>query len=490
MIPYLSLPKINNVTIRGEFIVKKKVFEEKYSNDYANPRNFVAGVINREKQLNYNILKDIDFLAYEVMSPSMKPNEQMKFLEKYHKNVIKNENFDDIENELLSQKLLDWRKEYEYEIDGIIVANDDIYQRTNKNPTHAFAFKMVLSDQIAEAKVIDVIWTPSKHGYLKPKIKIEPVTLSGTTITYATAFNGAFVNSNYLGIGSIVRLIRSGDVIPHIMSVIQPATQAKMPDIPYRWNETKVDIMVIDPDKDKFVQTQNIVAFFKEIGVEGLGPGNVQRIVENGFDTIPKIVHMNLEELLSVNGFKERMANKIYSNIRETIKNVSLAKIMSASNIYGRGIGEKKIQSILDAYPTILIDEEKEKEKYDKVLKINGMAEKTTTLFINKIQDACDFMKQCKLEKKLITMPEKIEINTEHVLFGKTVVLTGTRDKDIIESLKKFGAKQGSTVSSKTDLVIKKDEHFTSTNTEKAETNSIDIITSQQFREKYTPELL
>ena len=147
LIPYLALPKINNVTIRGEFIVKKKVFEEKYSNDYANPRNFVAGVINREKQLDFNILKDIDFLAYEVMSPSIKPSEQMKFLQKYHKNVIKNEKFDKVENELLSQKLLDWRKEYEYEIDGIIVANDDIYERTNKNPTHAFAcsLKVVLS---------------------------------------------------------------------------------------------------------------------------------------------------------------------------------------------------------------------------------------------------------------------------------------------------------------------------------------------------------
>ena len=76
---------------------------------------------------------------------------------------------------------------------------------------------MVLCEQIAEANVVDVIWTPSKHGYLKPKIKIEPVTLSGTIITYATAFNGAFVKTNNLGIGSVVRLIRSGDVIPHII---------------------------------------------------------------------------------------------------------------------------------------------------------------------------------------------------------------------------------------------------------------------------------
>ena len=485
LIPYLNLPTIDNVTIRGEFIVKKEVFKEKYSKDYANPRNFVAGIINREKHLDYSILNDIDFLAYEVISPSMKPSEQMKFLQKNHKTVIQNETLETVDNESLSQKLIDWRKEYSYEIDGIIVANDAIYQRTTKNPTHAFAFKMVLCEQIAEANVVDVIWTPSKHGYLKPKIKIDPVTLSGTTITYATAFNGAFVETNRLGIGSIVRLIRSGDVIPHIMAVIQPATHAKMPDIPYKWNDTKIDVMVMEPEKDKFVQTQNIVAFFKELGVEGLGPGNVQRIVENGFNTIPKIMHMSVEELLNVNGFKERMANKIYSNIRDTVKNVSLSKILSASNIYGRGIGERKIQSILNEYPSILIDHETDKEKYDKVLKINGMAEKTTTLFISKIHDARDFMKQCNLQEMLKVEPKSIEVNSEHELYGKIIVLTGTRDKEIIESLKKFGAKQGASVSNKTYMVIKKDQHFTSTNTEKAETNSINIITVVQFKENY-----
>ena len=196
-------------------------------------------------------------------------------------------------------------------------------------------------------------------------------------------------------------------------------------------------------------------------------------------------MHMSVEELLSVNGFKERMANKIYSNIRDTVKNVSLSKILSASNIYGRGIGERKIQSILNEYPSILIDEETDKEKYDKVLKINGMAEKTTTLFISKIRDACDFMKQCNLLEMLKVEPKNIEVNSGHELYGKIIVLTGTRDKEIIESLKKFGAKQGASVSNKTYMVIKKDQHFTSTNTEKAETNSINIITVTQFKQHY-----
>ena len=68
--------------------------------------------------------------------------------------------------------MVDWRESGEYEYDGIVVSNDKIYSRVEKNPDHAFAFKMVLSDQMAEAKVIDVLWSPSKDGLLKPVIQI------------------------------------------------------------------------------------------------------------------------------------------------------------------------------------------------------------------------------------------------------------------------------------------------------------------------------
>ena len=104
---------------------------------------------------------------------------------------------------IMDKSLKGW-KELEYEIDGIIVANDEIYERTEKNPKHAFAFKMVLSDQVAEAKVLDVIWTPSKDGYLKPRIRIEPIFIGGAEIRYATAFNGAFVRDNKIGIGAVI----------------------------------------------------------------------------------------------------------------------------------------------------------------------------------------------------------------------------------------------------------------------------------------------
>jgi NAD-dependent DNA ligase len=215
----------------------------------------VAGIIN-QKQISAKI-SDINFVAYEVIKPILNPKEQMDFLTNNLKTeYVLNRLESNISNELLSQLLIDFRKLYQYEIDGIIVTNNQIYERPKilANPEHAFAFKMILSDQIAEAQVVDVIWTPSKDGYLKPRVQILPINLNGVRIEYATGFNGAFIKDHKIGVGAIIQLIRSGDVIPHIMSVTVPAIEAKMPSQSYKWNETKVDIILENIDDNKTVR--------------------------------------------------------------------------------------------------------------------------------------------------------------------------------------------------------------------------------------------
>ena len=95
--------------------------------------------------------------------------------------------------------MIAWRDDYKYEIDGVICINDEIYPRTTGNPEHAFAFKMVLSDQVVEVKVIDVNYSISKYGYLNPVIQIEPVHIRGADIEFATAHNIKNVIDNNIG---------------------------------------------------------------------------------------------------------------------------------------------------------------------------------------------------------------------------------------------------------------------------------------------------
>ena len=400
LIPYLKLPSEKNITIRGEFIMRKELFETKYKTTAANPRNLISGLINA-KNVDKDKYNDIDFVAYEIMQPQMRPSAQMRTLKSMNVENVHFENVSTISNDLLSDKLVSWRENYKYEMDGVIVVNNKIYERENKNPDHAFAFKMVLSDQIAEAKVIDVIWKPSKDGYIKPKVRIEPIHLGGVKIEYATAFNAAYIKKNKIGVGAIIKLIRSGDVIPHILETITPASIVKMPELSYKWTKSKVDIVLKNPHENEVVQEKNITYFFTKLGIAGLSSGNVIRLMEAGYDTVPHIVSMKKDDYLDVEGFQEKMAQKLYTSIRNKIKSASLVDLMAASNIFGRGVGEKKIQVILNHYPDILVSNENYEIKFNKLVEVESIAEKTAEYFLDHVDEFIDFIKTIKQQKKL-----------------------------------------------------------------------------------------
>lgn len=501
LIPYLQLPETRNVVIRGEIIIKKTTFEEKYADSAANSRNFVSGIVNA-KSTAISKYQDIDFVAYEVIKPELKPSEQMKFLVDNDIIAVKHSNKTELNNTILSDLLVEWRKKevYDYEIDGIIVGNDQIYDRTEKNPKHAFAFKMVLSDQVAEAKVLDVLWAPSKDGYLKPRIRIEPINIGGAKIEYATAFNGAYIESNKIGIGAVVQLVRSGDVIPHIMGVLTPAQKAKMPEEgTYKWNDTHVDILLIDAHDNLIVKEKNITGFFTGLEVIGLGPGNIHRIMSSGYDTIPKILKMSEEDFMKVDGFKEKLAKKIHNAIKTKVKEAKLSKLMVVSNLFGRGMGPRRINTILKVYPDILESKETKEEKIEKIEKLEGFAKKTSAHFVENIPAFIQFLENTDLKHRLSELAspktensalkkthqdQTQEQDTQHPLYEKRIIFTGFRDKELMKKLEDIGAITSGSVSKKTFAVIYKDDDSTS-NVEKAKEKGVAVYNIDEFKEKF-----
>jgi len=485
-IPYLKLPKTEKgFVIRGEFIISKAIFEEKYKAKFANPRNMVAGIIN-QKTINDSI-HDVRFIAYELINPQNKPSEQLRLLSTLVETVFFKVSTT-ITNELLSKYLIELRKKYIYEIDGIIVSNDLIYERKKGNPEHSFAFKMVLTDQIAEAKVVDVIWTPSKDGYLKPRVRIEPIHLGGVCIEYATGFNGSYIKENKIGVGALIEIIRSGDVIPHIRNTIIPAEAAKMPDVPYKWNETNIDIILENVESDEVVREKVITGFFRGIEVDSLSSGNITRIMKSGFDSIPKILNMTIDDFLGVEGFQLKMATKIYSGIRDKIKASSLITLMAASNLFGRGFSDKKIELVINSYPDILVSEESQIIKINKITDIKGFAKKTAEAFVTQIPEFIEFIKDCGLQDKLTLsslLIKSIEPNPFNPLFGKTIVMTGFRDQVLQETLKLCGAKIGASVSKNTFAVLVKDKAEDTTKANEARKLNIPLMTPTEFNEKY-----
>jgi len=493
LIPFLKLPKRKGIVVRGEFILPKKTFDEKYKTTFANARNLVSGIVNRvsvdEK------VKDLHFVAYEVIQPVLKPSEQMRFLtELPGLDVVLNQTLSsgELTNEYLSGLLVDWRKNYLYEIDGVIVTQDAVFARKSGNPDHSFAFKMVLSDQVAEAKVVDVLWTPSKDGYLKPRVQIEPLHLGGVKIEFATGFNGAFIEENKIGVGALIELVRSGDVIPYIKSVTVAAATAKMPDVPYIWNDTHVDVLLENAKDNLTVREKNITGFFRGIEVDGLSGGNVARIVEAGFDTVPKILKMEKADFLKVEGFKEKLATKIMEGIKEKVAAASLADLMSASNLFGRGFSEKKIELILEAYPDVLTDGLSPQDKIKRLEAIKGMAKKTAELFVEHIGGFVAFLKECGLESKILdeekVLEVKVNLDESHPLYKKKIVMTGFRDEELVKRLKQVGATVGSSVSKSTFVLLVKNEEAVelgSSKIEEAKELGVPIMSLTAFSNTY-----
>ena len=488
LIPYLKLPQDLGLTIRGEFIIEKQIFDQFYKAEFANPRNFVSGIIN-SKTINKDKLNHIDFVAYEVITPVLPIREQIKLLSSKQVECVLSEEKDILSVDFLSKLLVSWRESYKYEIDGIIVTHNKVYERKEKNPEYSFAFKMILTEQIAEAKVVQVIWNPSKDGYLKPKIQIEPIYLGGVKIEYATAFNAKFIEDKKLGIGALVKIIRSGDVIPYIMEVTQPATEIKFPDIPYYWNDTHIDIILENISDNSVVLNKNITMFFTTLNVKQLSEGNVKRIINSGYSNVPAILKMSVGDFLKVEGFKDKTAENIFKSIKEKVNSSSLSTFMVGSNIFGHGFGKKKFDIILKAYPNILTDTIESNIIEERLLSVKGIALKTAKDFCDKKDKFVEFMKDCDLHDKLLTDTAKmslVEIDDEHVLFEKNIVFTGFRDKELIDLLeKKYSVKITSIVNSKTFALVVKDISEDNSKIKKATELKKPVYTKDDFISKF-----
>ena len=427
LIPLLKLPPKTEepIAIRGELIIKEEVFKNKYSKSYKNSRNFVSGLVNKKKLTKIEEIKiaDLDFVAYEVIVPiELKPSEQFEFLEslkpninivRYEKNISQTK----LTNEFLSEKLTNYKANYEYTIDGIINIEDKVYPRQSKNPDHAFAFKMIITDQVVEARVVNVHYEASKDGYLKPKIEIEPIEVDGVTVTYATCFNAKYVLDNKIGLGTTIKLNRSGGVIPNILEVLTPADEAILPKLPkseYEFNKTNTDFVLKNPETNETVLLKNITGFFKTLEVEGLGEGNVKKLIKANHNTIQQILALSKEDIESIDTFKDKMATKIHNSIQKQVKISSLAKIASASNIFGRGFAEKRIQLILKAHPDILtttqtIQTQEKAELITKIKSVEGLGEKTALQFVEALPLFQKFLEESNILKIKSTEPKSKE---------------------------------------------------------------------------------
>jgi DNA ligase (NAD+) len=445
---YLKLPKLKqDICIRGEFVMKKKTFEKKYAEvTFPKARTAVNSVVNSKKP-DIRIIKDIDFVGYEIVkkngdkwSSQFQKMKELGFTAATYK----------IEKSLNQKKLISllmsMKQSSPYEIDGIVVSDDEEYLRyTSGRPNYSVAFKV--NNEGIETVIEDIEWNPSKFGVLVPRITIKPVVIDGDTVRHTSGKNAKFVEENGLGKGAVVKVIKSGDVIPEIVEVIKKVKPNFPTDVKYRWNDTHVDILLNENKVNDEIQIKRLLHVFHALDVPGVSIGLVTKFYEGGYTKFSDFVNITIDDIMELPGFQEKSATKIYRAINDTLdQEFPLETVMKASLIFGNGYGEKKLRLVIETYPNLL--ENPKIITLENLNKVEGFSDKSSQGFLEHFPQFLKFLKENPYYKikKFETKKGKLS--------GKTFVFTGFRDAKLKDQIESLGGKVLDSVSAKTDLLV------------------------------------
>ena len=318
-----------NKPTRGEIIIRNDDFKNIYSNIkrknggvYKNSRNAVAGIMG---------LKDISDIQQQGAKLTLVDYNLISYT---------------ISLEELSDKWNDILEEIEslpYPMDGIVVKlADKEYSKslgeTAMYPRGMIAFKLTGARKKTLLK--DVMWSFGKNN-LTPKGILEPIELSGVTISNVTLHNYQFLVDNDVQIGDLLTIERAGEVIPHVVGFERGENRQspfinKCPACSSPTEISGVEMRCTNPVcPEKIIQ--RLCAAVKNLDIEELGEPTVRKMTEVlKVKKIKDILNLTLLDIYQLDGFKEKSATKLYNNIQKA-KNTTDYQLLAALNITGVG---------------------------------------------------------------------------------------------------------------------------------------------------------
>lgn len=474
----LHLDQSLDITVRGECYLPKESFEainiEKRANgeqEFANPRNAAAGTL---RQLNTGIVakRKLATFLYQEASPTQKETQDdvLKELESYGFSVN--------HHRLISssmEKIWDFIQTIEkdrislpYDIDGIVIKVNSLAMQeelgfTVKAPRWAIAYKFPAEEK--EAEILSVDWTVGRTGVVTPTANLTPVQLAGTTVSRATLHNVDYIAEKDIRIGDTVVVYKAGDIIPAVLNVVMSKrNQQEVMLIPKLCPscgselvhfEGEVALRCINPLCPN--QIKERLAHFASrdaMNITGFGPSLVEKLFDaHLIADVADIYRLSIEDLLTLDGIKEKSATKIYHAIQSSKEN-SAEKLLFGLGI--RHVGSKASRLLLEEFGNLRQLSQASQESIASIDGLGGVIAKSLHTFFEK--EEVD-----KLLEELTSYNVNFNylgkrVSTDAQLSGLTVVLTGKLEKmtrnEAKEKLQNLGAKVTGSVSKKTDLIV------------------------------------
>ena len=489
----IGIPRVETLDIRGELIISKDNFPKVQElllklkgREYKNARNTIVGLING-KEIPEEVFQYLEFVAYDIAGSV--DNKDNQFLELETLGFTTPEwwggiEIDTLNEEFLSMLMKELKDDSGYDCDGIVIElwsgkrrKDLMPTEDDLNPGYAFKWKPNAEEAMRTSKCIGVEWNISKDGYLKPVVLIEPVDLGGVTIKRLSGFNMAFITDNMISTGATIKFCRSGDVIPHIVDVVEKATALDLPSVEWEWNETNVDAVTVNETVEAHLL--KVKSFFNALEVDNLQEASIEKLMAAGYDSIEDILEIGLksnpeevwQECMGKNGLKA------YDSLKSKLSDVALSDLMGAWPYFGRGFGKRKAKALLDGigdFRTVTLEE---------IVKVDGFSDKSAVMFLSGRERFLEFLDTYSGKFDIISL-SKVKEQSEGPLSGMSFAFTGFRLKDLEPVIESLGGIIHDGVKNDSTFLIAKDPNAKSSKLEKARKLGITILSLSELKIK------
>ncbi len=463
------------VEVRGEIYFPKSQFS-KYEDKFDSFRNAVPGTLGRkdvEADDCVEILNCFEFYPYDILfhDEFFVDKKPLDFLEKMNlvrklgfsfpmsaMRVVPEHNTEDSFGLFLEDIYAQPR---DYEIDGLVFRIRDenkwhLLGNTSHHPRGTLAFKK--AGETAVTEILSIEKNVGRSGKISFRAQLSPVFLSGAKISYATLHNAEYIEQGNYSVGAKVEIIRSGEVIPAIVSLIEPGKEKYV--LPetcfcgFKLVRRGPDLMCFEKQKCTYKDQENLVYFVSVLDIMGVSDKIVLKMRQAGLLNEPADLYkITVDDLLQIEGFAQKLSENIYQSIQNA-RQIPLAKFLTSLGL--RRGGAVKCQEVARKFGTL-----------EKILNISvsdlisdkGWAEKSADDFVSSLDEKKEMISHLLRYVEVLDdkSGEDLQKQKEHPYFGKNICITGALSKpreEIKLMLEKVGAKVVSSVSSKTHFLV------------------------------------
>ena len=488
-----AIPSKDELEVRGEiYCIEENFFhlstemESLGLEKPASQRNIVAGLLGRKE--NIHLSSYLSFKAFDLISPLRFKKEKEK-LNELEKQGFKTPEVEihstqkDIEKRI--QEAKDFMVKGDYLIDGLVFVYNSLglheeLGETSHHPRYKLAFKFSGDTKVTEIERIE--WGVSRNGILTPVALVKPVDLSGAMISRVTLHNFGLVKNFELKSGDKIEIIRSGEVIPKFLGIVEKSE--KKFSYPTECPSCQQGLKIQDiwlycenemcPAKIK----EEILNYIHKAGIEDLSDKRLDEMIDKGLvKKISDLYKISIENLLTLEKVKEKLATKIFENIQKT-KEQNLSQFISSIGIEGVS-GAKSEKIISQGFNTIEKIMDLKKEQLEA---IEGFAEKSAQSIIDSLK------KKRSLINELINLGLKLKSDTlnlgEGPLQGMKFCITGELSQprsEIEKKIKLSGGLLVNSVSKNTNYLVTNEKESSSSKFIKAKELGIKIISEEEL---------